>query len=126
MLVFASKRAGNYDLYVAYVDELGEIGAPRALTTLNSTQVEYYPVLTADSLAIYFARGGESDDIYVSRRTALNQPFGTPTRVDELSIKGVAEQPAWISPDECVLYMTSNGRPGSIGQSDIYIAERSK
>jgi hypothetical protein len=35
------------------------------------------------------------------------------------------DQPAWISPDGCVMYLMSS-RPGGFGSIDIWVARRPK
>jgi hypothetical protein len=80
-------------------------------------------VLTADGLALYFARRGVSQDIFVARRTRLDERFGTPMRIDELATP-TDERPTWISADECVLYMAVTPAPGVGTATDLYFAER--
>jgi hypothetical protein len=127
MIVFASTRSGNYDLYAAYADELGNWGLPVALRELDTPVNETHPVISADGLSLYFARRLATgiDQIYVSRRSMLNVAWGPPRRLSELSAT-VSAQPAWISADDCVLYLTSSGGTGGVGSTDIYVAERAK
>jgi hypothetical protein len=125
MLVFTSNRvvgtvAANYDLYRAYIDETGAVGAPSRIAELTSAADETNPTMTADGLAIYFARRGVSQDIFVARRAAVNLPFGAPARVEELTTPA-DERPGWISPDECVLWFSAV-RTGSV--TELYVAER--
>jgi Tol biopolymer transport system component len=131
MLVFTSNRApngatGDANLYAAYIDETRTVSAPRALTELNTSADEDNPVLSADGLAIYFARrGSASQDIFVARRKSVEEKFGAPTRIDELAT-ATDERPTWISADECVLYLTIAKAAGVGDANDVYFAERAR
>jgi hypothetical protein len=61
-------------------------------------------------------------DIFVARRTAPNERFGAPERVEELSEPGVFDHPTWVSADECSIYFESVRRQG--GGGDVWFAER--
>ena len=77
---------------------------------------------------MYFAstrtsgRGGE--DIWVARRTSMNDRFGDPATVGELDTSN-DEVPSFLSADGCRLYFGST-RPGGLGDSDMYVAAKPK
>lgn len=122
-LYFSSLRSGHYNVYVASVDAAGKVAEPRGLGNINTEEEEASPVPTADGLALYFMRRGTTNDIWVSRRTKTSDSWGAPRKVLELSSTS-DERPSWVSTDECLLYLTSTGRPGSVGGADLYVAQR--
>jgi hypothetical protein len=120
MIVFASNRTKNFDLYRSSLGANGALGAPTPITELNTTADEANPTLTADGLALYFSRMvGTSKDVFVARRATLADPFGPATKIEELST-AQQEWPSWISADECVLYLTVEVAP----KKEVYVAER--
>lgn len=54
--------------------------------------------LTTDQLALYFGAKVTNTDLFVARRSAIGEPFGTPMRLDLASTAGVDGNPA-ISAD---------------------------
>jgi hypothetical protein len=81
-------------------------GWTRLPDSVNSTTLrEFYPVVSADGLTLYFARDASADQqIMVSRRDKPTDAFGTATPVTELNTDDSREGPEWISPDGCTLY----------------------
>jgi hypothetical protein len=65
-----------------------------------------------------------TQDIWIARRASVNDPFGAPANVSELNTAN-NDQPGWLSPDGCRLYLYSD-RTGGVGGTDLYIAERRK
>ena len=57
--------------------------------------------------------------VATATRATAAQEFGPLTNVDPGN-EGFHDQPSWVSPDGCRLYMT---RPAA-GSSDIYVASR--
>lgn len=123
MVVFSSTRSGNPDLFVSYADETGALGAPRALTELNTPGAqETDPVISADGLTIYFARGGSERDVYVARRAKVSDPFGAPAAVGDVNT-AADDRPSWISADDCVLYLS---KADSATSDHLYVAQRGR
>jgi hypothetical protein len=91
-IVFASARTGDtgLDLFESTRASLAApFAAPVALGTLNSDVDEESPTLSADALDIYFASDRPAGlgglDIYTAHRVSVDEPFGTPALVPELS-----------------------------------------
>ena len=79
------------------------------------------PTLSADELTMFVGSGatGPAQDIDVVTRSAKNAPFGAATSVPILN-SNAADQPDWLSPDGCRLYLSST-RSGTYG---FYVATR--
>jgi hypothetical protein len=77
------------------------------------------PTLTGDLLELYFNRNA---DIYVATRTALDQPWSTPARVDELSSTGNETTPEVTS--DGLFMLIGSDRTGTIGADDIWVSTR--
>ena len=79
------------------------------------------PTLSADELTMFVGLGatGPAQDIDVVTRSAKNAPFGAATSVPILN-NNAADQPDWLSPDGCRLYLSST-RSGTYG---FYVATR--
>lgn len=77
------------------------------------------PTLTADLLELYFNRAA---DIYVTKRTALDQPWSTPVRDDVLSSTGNETTPE-ITGDGLYILVASD-RTGTLGADDIWVSTR--
>ena len=81
------------------------------------------PVLDENELTLYFSTTRENPAvfaIYVAKRASRDDAFSSPVRADALS-SGKRDFPAWLSPDGCRMYLTSN-RDGST--LDVYLATR--
>jgi hypothetical protein len=117
------------DIYRAPLGASGQFDAPVALSTLNTSAVEYFPTPTPDELTIYFASTRTDStakgyfDIWMARRASRADDFGPPVNVQELNT-ALEEFPSWISPDNCRIYF-SRSTSGTSGER-IYVAERSK
>lgn len=98
----------------AYVP--GPWGAP---SLLFNGGADDDPTLTGDMLELYFNRNA---DIYVATRSATDQPWSTPTVVNELSTQFNETTPE-ITYDGLTIYLAST-RPGGDGADDIYVATR--
>jgi hypothetical protein len=90
---------------------------------VNSTSNEGKAVLTRDGLRIFFASArngvGTGADIWTAARTNKSVEFSGAVRVTELDTTS-NERPAWISPDSCRLYVSSD----ISGKDRIYVAAR--
>lgn len=106
--------------------DLGPFGTPRRIAVTSTTDVEDDPVLSADTLEMYFASnrpdsaGGQ--DIYVARRGERSAPWTTIERVANVSSTNSDNTPA-ISSDGLELWIVSN-RPGGTGGEDIWVSVR--
>jgi hypothetical protein len=103
---------------------LGPFGEPTAILEVNSPQNDDDPTLTGDLLEIYFestrpptAGGG---DIWRATRSSVDEVFGAPAIVAELSSAAQDGTPE-VTPDGLTLYLHSD-RVG--GQNDIYVSTR--
>jgi hypothetical protein len=116
-------------IYRSQLGASGQFDAPVALSTLNSSAIEYFPIPTPDELTIYFA-STRSDatakgyfDIWMAKRASRADDFGPPVNVQELNT-ALEEFPSWVSADNCRIYF-SRSTSGTSGER-IYVAERSK
>jgi WD40-like Beta Propeller Repeat len=108
-LFFGSIRAdaGPGGIYVASGPT-----SPTTFTTVAPTGLlGNNPVISADRLSLYFAKAvGLDTGVWVAQRPTLAAPFGTPTKLSgpDLDTVGQRDDPSWISPDQCTLYLFSN------------------
>ena len=131
-IYFGSARPGGLGGNDIYVADLSAAGASNAvdLAALDSSTDDASPVLSRDGLTLYFASkradpaASGNDDIWIARRAAVGDPFGTPAAVTELN-SAAADGPRWLSPDSCTLYFTSD-RSGGQGGYDLYTATRGR
>src|SRR2546428_8893340 len=98
------------------------LGAP-----VNSAASEMNAALSPDELSLYFvstrAGGFGGADIWVSRRTSLDGPWGEPHNLGaNVNGPGIDASPA-LSIDGHLLFFSSD-RPGGRGSNDIYVARR--
>ena len=106
----------------------GDVKVP-AGDTINTAVNERFPVISADGLTLYFASETERKlanyGIRMATRPSKTEGFGpsrVPAGLEPLQdfSRGFQAMPAWISPDNCRLYVGTTIN----GQSDIYIARR--
>lgn len=98
LLLVWAREDGNYrSLFHARRASLSEpfepLGSIPELTSLEARK--YEPWLSDDGLNLFFRM---HDDLYQSSRTARDQPFKEPQRLDELS-SGSYDGDPWLSPD---------------------------
>jgi len=88
-MLFASRRSGLLDLYeTTRTTRATPWSAPTLLAPLASPVHDDNPTLTEDGLEIFFSSdraGSQAYDVYRATRDAIDQPFGPPTKVVELS-----------------------------------------
>lgn len=126
VIYFVSRRDGNDNIFKASRASTGSVfSAPVPVGELNTTAIDYAPTLSKDGLEIFFAstRQNVSGDIFHATRSTINDGFGTPRVVAELSDSASSEHPSWVSADRCQLMFTSD-RVGGSGRVDIWIATR--
>jgi hypothetical protein len=116
------------DIFRARSDGAGAYAAS-PVSEVSSAFGDYYPVISADGRALYFASdrplpGAGGLDVWVARRTDPNGKFDAPLPLANVNTTA-DEAPTWISPDGCRLYIASN-RPNGLGAKDIYVSTRPK
>jgi hypothetical protein len=119
-LWFSSTRAGGRgfaDIYRATGTSL-HFGAATNIEAINSDNDELNPVVSADSLTVYFSSnrpGGKGRyDIWMASRGSTSDAFADVRPVSELNTAG-NESPGWLSPDNCRLYFGSNASANTGG-----------
>jgi hypothetical protein len=97
-------------------------GAPTLSTELSSpTETETGTFLTPDCLTTYFARSdGTTNRIFTSTRTAIGQPWATPTPINDFAALGGSQSDPFISNDNRTFVLVSNVG----GSNDVYISTR--
>ena len=147
LLYFSSGRPGGLGGLDIYVSEaLGqakdEFGSPVPVVELNTTALDYQPVLRKDGLEIFFASnrpgsqqadpvyglppGAPSVDIWFAVRDSLEDPWSPPENVGPL-----VNSPFWdfhptLSRDGTALIFASERGGSSTGWSDLWMATREK
>jgi Tol biopolymer transport system component len=134
VIYFTSSRSGRFHIYRAERGAGGTFGTPVFVDGLpdpaKPDAYDAYPVVTDDERTIYFAsarvKGGYSTDIFVAHRADRSVPFDAPTVAQELSSAASGNDPTWLSPDGCRLYLVSNrsSDAGTSGSLDVWVAER--
>ncbi|MBX3234332.1 MAG: PD40 domain-containing protein [Labilithrix sp.] len=125
-LFLSLPEADTIHLHRARRGFLGAYEAPTKLTELALDGVADGGVaLTSDRLTLFFSsnRPGSAgvNDIWVTKRAAVESPFGAAKRVTELASPD-ADRPGWVSVDGCRLYMARGSEVTTIGA--IYVATR--
>jgi hypothetical protein len=102
--------------------------------TINSPTTDSEPWISRDGLELYFAsyRSGGSGraDIYMSKRTRTDAPWGDPVNLGTVVNSTYNEQYLSLSSDGLVLlfsdvdYTLSSLRPNGYGASDLWMAKR--
>ncbi len=121
---FVPANKVEFDLYRAPIVS-GNIGTPVAITSANSAIKDERPVVTPDERFMYMRRYKKVNttydfEIFFTHRAKAQDPWTTPVSISLNTNKN--EEPAWISPDGCVLYYASD----SGGNQDLYLAVRGK
>lgn len=103
---------------------LGPFGDPAPINLLGADGTDDDPSLTGDELELYFnsSRGALSADIWVAKRAAITDPWGTPVPVSELS-SAFSETTPEVSTDGLIMFFASD-RPGGQGSADIFMSTR--
>jgi hypothetical protein len=94
--------------------------------TVNSTANDLAAELSRDGLSLYFASnrpgGWGANDLYVSQRASVEDPWGPPTNLAMLNTPAGDAGPH-LSRDGHWLFFTSQ-RPEGFGGNDIYVSYR--
>jgi hypothetical protein len=125
---------GNYDLWVykraSVEDDWGPPENPGP--GVNKPSWDFGASITADGLELYFASGRSggssgaygSGDLYVSKRTTRDSPWGWPTNLGPNVNTSYNDVAPSVSSDGLELCFASYDRPGGYGASDIYVSKR--
>ena len=125
-MYFTSFRTGTGDIYRA-----GRSGSsfdpPTLVGGIATADWDSSPVVTDDELVIIYTsmagdtnpNGFERFNIWTASRTSATAPFVNPRRIDALNT-AQADAPAWLSRDECRLYLQSS----RTGAPRLYVSER--
>ena len=94
---------------------------------VNSPQDDTEPVLSADGLTLIFASnrpgGSGSDDLWMSTRTSIDEPFTKPVNLGEQVNSSRDDTAPTLSSDGRRLIFASN-RSGGRGDFDLWISSR--
>ena len=121
-----TRPGGYYDLWVTTRDTIdGEWGTPENLgDTVNSSTFDAGPFISADSLMLFFLSwrgGGSIDDIWMTRRATVSDPWSTPVKLGSPINSPVKDGYPSLSADGSTLYFGSE-RPGGSGGFDLWQA----
>ena len=122
-VIFASDRGAGSTLFLGarpalaapFVDQ-GELGG------VSTGGDDGFPHLAESDLALYFAGEGPegTQDLFVARRPALDEGFGEPARLAELSSDADDIGPAVFDDGRVIVFSSTRS-----GESDLYFATRS-
>jgi hypothetical protein len=95
--------------------------------TVNSSDIDSIPRLAPDGLSLYFAStrdGGEGGyDLWVTTRSNVNEPFGTPINLGPAVNSSAADGFAHVSADNRTLIFASDRFDG-FGDLDVWMTTR--
>ncbi|MHC4118965.1 MAG: LamG-like jellyroll fold domain-containing protein [Planctomycetota bacterium] len=137
ILIFSSDRSGGFggvDLWMS-TRQTASDPWPEPVNlgpTINSSQWDWSPSLSADGLTLYFSSGlmsgikggGGSHDVFVSMRESTDDPWGDAVKLAPIVNSPYDEEAAFISTDGLELYFSSIDNPGGLGHSDIWVSTR--
>jgi Tol biopolymer transport system component len=94
---------------------------------VNSASNDQGAFISKEGLSLYFVStrpgGFGIQDIYVSRRTSVDDPWGQPQNLGGTINTSSNEASPTLSTDGHLLYFHSN-RPGGFGGTDLYVSRR--
>jgi len=134
-LYYGSNRPdgyGNFDIWVTKrVNKEEEWSPPTNLgPPINTATSEIFPSLSPNGLELYFSDwlgyrpGGQgAQDLWVSTRVNVSDPWGVPVNLDPPVNSSSGEGLPALSGDGLSLFFTS-GRPGGYGGDEIWITTR--
>ena len=108
-------------------------GEPKNLgPVVNSSDGDFTPSVSHDELELYFPStrpgGYGSDDIWVTRRTTVNDPWGEPENLGPIVNSSASEGVVSLSSDGLILLFSEDLyqpiRPGGVGNMDIWMTRR--
>jgi hypothetical protein len=106
----------------------GPWGAPINLgSDVNSTASDQHPAISKDGLSLYITSnrpGGQGgDDIWVSRRSSVDSPWGVPVNLDTTINTASNDRVPTFSRDGHWMFFGST-RPGGVGGLDLWASYR--
>lgn len=131
IMPLSSKRHGgvHYQIYLATRPSAGEPWqnvSNELLGTVNSSAYESVDgFLAQGGLELYYSstrNAAQRSDLFVARRSSLQEPFGEPQPLDVNS--EADERDPWLSPNRQRLYFTSDRATADFEQYTIYVSER--
>lgn len=121
MLVLAGNPAHGRPRFPGWA-EPSNVGAE-----VNSASADQHPAISKDGLSLYFISnrpgGFGGQDIYVSRRESVADPWGAPVNLGPNVNSDSLENAPTLSRDGHLLFFGSN-RPGGCGGFDLWAAYR--
>lgn len=119
---------GSLDIYIGAVPG-GWFGPAVLVAELSSSAMDLTPSIRRDGLEIVIAsaRAGTvgSQDLWASRRKAVDEVWSTPENLGPPLNSAFAESFPSFSSDGETLFFNSD-RPGGFGESDLYVSSRAK
>lgn len=104
-----------------------EWSEPVNLAAVNSPWQDFGAVISKDGLSLYFSSdrpgGLGGSDIWVSRRTSTDDPWGAPENLGAAVNSSTSDSMPSLSRDEHILFFSS-ARPGGFGTQDIWFCWR--
>ena len=128
-LLYFSSSSGAVpgDIFVSAAGADGSFGPASPVTELNNAANDIQPNVRKDGREVVFSSnrtGSQGQDIWVSRRESVSEPWTSPTNLGATVNTAVGETRPSLSWDARTLYF---GRaPGPEGSGDIYVATRAK
>jgi hypothetical protein len=133
-LFYGSKApggSGDYDIWMVTRTNLMSTNWSTPVNlgpTINSAGLDWGPRLSPDGLSFYLEGprpGGHGKfDMYVATRPSLDVPFGAPVNLGPNVNSGYDDAGALVSADNRTLLFTSIGRPGGLGDYDVWMSTR--
>jgi Tol biopolymer transport system component len=136
-LYFPSLRPGGFGAYDIYMTTRATKNDPWGPAvnlgpTINSSENDRTVWISADNLELYISRqfaGYGGADIYMAKRAAPQDPWGTPENLGPIVNSPYGENYVSLSPDGllllfCQWFDSPLPRPGGYGASDIWMARR--
>jgi len=124
-LVFA---ASTVPVLADDVDQYSDWSAPVNIgPEVNTVFGELAPFISKNGLSLYFfsdrPEGFGSNDIYVSQRASVDDPWGPPQNLGSTINTAFNENAPTLTRDGHRLYFATD-RPGGIGGLDLYVSRR--
>jgi Tol biopolymer transport system component len=95
--------------------------------TVNSSGSDQHPAISANGLSLYITSnrsgGSGGDDIWVSKRTGLQDPWEPPVNLGSVINTSSNDRVPTFSRDGRLMFFGSN-RPGGHGGHDLYVSSR--
>jgi hypothetical protein len=115
---------GHMDIYILTRPSTDAAwGTPQLLdSNVNTSLPDRWCEISPDGLELYFTRGDDSWDIWVSQRLDNNEPFGSAAKLPENINDGTSSAPA-LSDDGLTMFFSSL-RDGGYGGDDVWASTR--